>query len=264
MAYVITEPCIGEKDNSCVEVCPVDCIHPTPDEPDYEAAEQLFIDPDECIDCDACVEACPVDAMLRRGPGSERVAGLHRAQRRPLLGKLIPTRSDVVEPDPLRLHAPSAPPRSIRGLHRCSQLALWAGVIAVTIQLIAPFDHGVWLIAYLLLVGSLAPYLLGVGEAALLGNRSVGRAVNAQPALWAAGTIAVPTGVLFGSRLPIALGSLALSAALGSMASAGLASRPQCSPHGRGRLELAYGVLILFMTTSVGVGLILAWDISWF
>ena len=47
MAYVIAEPCIGEKDNSCVEVCPVDCIHPTPDEPDYDNVEQLFIDPEE-------------------------------------------------------------------------------------------------------------------------------------------------------------------------------------------------------------------------
>jgi NAD-dependent dihydropyrimidine dehydrogenase PreA subunit len=64
LTYVIAEPCIGEKDNSCVEVCPVDCIHPTPDEPDYEAQKQLYIDPDECIDCDACVEACPVDACF--------------------------------------------------------------------------------------------------------------------------------------------------------------------------------------------------------
>ena len=63
VAYVINEPCIGVKDNSCVEVCPVDCIHPTPDEPDYDRVEQLFIDPQECIDCDACVEACPVDAI---------------------------------------------------------------------------------------------------------------------------------------------------------------------------------------------------------
>jgi NAD-dependent dihydropyrimidine dehydrogenase PreA subunit len=63
MAYVINEPCIGVKDGSCVEVCPVDCIHPTPDESDYDTAEQLYIDPDECIDCDACVEACPVDAI---------------------------------------------------------------------------------------------------------------------------------------------------------------------------------------------------------
>jgi NAD-dependent dihydropyrimidine dehydrogenase PreA subunit len=47
-----------------VEVCPVDCIHPTPDESDHAEVEQLFIDPDECIDCDACVEACPVDAIF--------------------------------------------------------------------------------------------------------------------------------------------------------------------------------------------------------
>ena len=64
MAYVIAEPCIDTKDNSCVEVCPVDCIHPTPEEPDYDTVEKLFIDPEECIDCDACVEACPVDACF--------------------------------------------------------------------------------------------------------------------------------------------------------------------------------------------------------
>ena len=64
MAYVIAEPCIGTKDNSCVEVCPVDCIHPTPEESNYDAVEQLYIDPEECIDCDACVEACPVDACF--------------------------------------------------------------------------------------------------------------------------------------------------------------------------------------------------------
>jgi len=64
MAYVITEPCIGTKDSSCVEVCPVDCIHPVPGEDGHDEAEQLFINPSECIDCDACVEACPVDAIF--------------------------------------------------------------------------------------------------------------------------------------------------------------------------------------------------------
>ena len=63
MAYVIAEPCIGQKDNSCVEVCPVDCIHPTPDEADYDAVEQLYIDPDECIDCAVCIPECPVNAI---------------------------------------------------------------------------------------------------------------------------------------------------------------------------------------------------------
>ena len=62
MTYVIAEPCIGSKDASCVEVCPVDCIHPTPAEHDFEQAEMLFIDPDECIDCGVCAEACPVHA----------------------------------------------------------------------------------------------------------------------------------------------------------------------------------------------------------
>jgi ferredoxin len=63
VAYVINEPCIGNKDASCTKVCPVDCIHPAPDEPGFADAEQLYIDPDECIDCDACLEECPVDAI---------------------------------------------------------------------------------------------------------------------------------------------------------------------------------------------------------
>jgi NAD-dependent dihydropyrimidine dehydrogenase PreA subunit len=63
MAYVIAEPCIGTKDNSCVQVCPVDCIHPTEAERGFDRQPMLYIDPDECIDCDACVEACPVDAI---------------------------------------------------------------------------------------------------------------------------------------------------------------------------------------------------------
>jgi NAD-dependent dihydropyrimidine dehydrogenase PreA subunit len=57
MTYVITEPCIGTKDASCVEVCPVDCIHSN------DAAEQFFINPEECIDCGACVSTCPVQAI---------------------------------------------------------------------------------------------------------------------------------------------------------------------------------------------------------
>jgi NAD-dependent dihydropyrimidine dehydrogenase PreA subunit len=64
VTYVITSNCIGTKDASCTEVCPVDCIHPTPSEPEFATVEMLYIDPEECIDCDACVEACPVDAIF--------------------------------------------------------------------------------------------------------------------------------------------------------------------------------------------------------
>ena len=55
MPYVITEACIGVKDKSCVDVCPVDCI--------YEGEQMLFIHPDECIDCGACEPECPVTAI---------------------------------------------------------------------------------------------------------------------------------------------------------------------------------------------------------
>jgi len=58
MTYVICEPCIGTKDASCVDVCPVDCIHTT------DEAEVYYIDPDECIDCGACEPVCPVTAIF--------------------------------------------------------------------------------------------------------------------------------------------------------------------------------------------------------
>ena len=64
MAYVIAEPCIGTKDTACVDVCPVDCIHPRKDEAPHESATQLYINPTECIDCGACVPVCPVTAIF--------------------------------------------------------------------------------------------------------------------------------------------------------------------------------------------------------
>ena len=55
MTYVITEPCIGTKDQPCVEVCPVDCI--------YDGGDQLLINPEECRDCGACEPECPVEVI---------------------------------------------------------------------------------------------------------------------------------------------------------------------------------------------------------
>ena len=63
MSHIIAEPCIGTKDVSCVDVCPVDCIHPTKNEPEFETAEMLYIDPEPCIDCALCAEECPVNAI---------------------------------------------------------------------------------------------------------------------------------------------------------------------------------------------------------
>jgi NAD-dependent dihydropyrimidine dehydrogenase PreA subunit len=55
--YVITSACISSRDQSCVAVCPVDCIH--------DAGRMFLIDPVECIDCGACVPECPVEAIYR-------------------------------------------------------------------------------------------------------------------------------------------------------------------------------------------------------
>src|SRR6185437_7101105 len=61
MPHVITQSCCS--DGSCVYACPVNCIHPSPDEPGFATAEMLFIDPVACVDCGACVSACPVGAI---------------------------------------------------------------------------------------------------------------------------------------------------------------------------------------------------------
>ena len=63
MPFVITDPCIETKDTACVDVCPVDCIHPRKDEPEFAQTTILYIHPEECIDCGACVPACPVAAI---------------------------------------------------------------------------------------------------------------------------------------------------------------------------------------------------------
>jgi NAD-dependent dihydropyrimidine dehydrogenase PreA subunit len=64
MTYIITEPCINVKDATCVDVCPVDCIHPRKDEAEFAEVPQLYINPDVCIDCHACIPVCPVAAIF--------------------------------------------------------------------------------------------------------------------------------------------------------------------------------------------------------
>ena len=63
MAYVIAEPCVGTKDTACLDVCPVDAIHPGKADPGAATAAQLYINADVCIDCASCVPVCPVGAI---------------------------------------------------------------------------------------------------------------------------------------------------------------------------------------------------------
>ena len=55
MTMVVTQPCIGCKDKACLPVCPMDCFH--------EDETMLYINPDDCIDCEACVSECPTEAI---------------------------------------------------------------------------------------------------------------------------------------------------------------------------------------------------------
>lgn len=66
MTYVIVEPCIGVKDKSCIDVCPMDCIHGN------DSDEMVYVDPEECIDCAACIPECPVDAIFAEGETPEQ------------------------------------------------------------------------------------------------------------------------------------------------------------------------------------------------
>ncbi|MFP8940202.1 FAD-dependent oxidoreductase [Streptomyces fenghuangensis] len=72
MTHVITQNCCA--DATCVAVCPVNCIHPTPQERDFGSTEMLYVDPGACIDCGACADACPVDAIIPE----DRLSGAQR------------------------------------------------------------------------------------------------------------------------------------------------------------------------------------------
>ena len=109
MTHVITRSCCN--DASCVEVCPVDCIHPTPDEPGYARAEMLYNDPETCIDCAACIDVCPVSAIVPDEdlePGDDRYLRINAAwyENREPVEVAERTREPVTSPDgagPLRV-----------------------------------------------------------------------------------------------------------------------------------------------------------------
>ncbi|WP_280397201.1 FAD-dependent oxidoreductase [Nocardia carnea] len=110
MPYVVTQSCCS--DASCVYACPVNCIHPTPDEPDFRTADMLYVDPAACVDCGACASACPVDAITsskkltdEQKPFIEINADFYRQARpRPILAKPVPAPAiDTAGRGPLRV-----------------------------------------------------------------------------------------------------------------------------------------------------------------
>ena len=62
MSYVIAAPCVDHSDQSCVEVCPVDCIWG-----DLSVDRKMYVDPQGCIECGSCETACPNGAIVPAG-----------------------------------------------------------------------------------------------------------------------------------------------------------------------------------------------------
>lgn len=113
MPHVITSGCCA--DASCVAVCPVDCIHPTPDEPDFGRTPTLYVDPRTCIDCGACVDACPVEAIAPADklPPSQQVFTIRNREHYAISEPAVAADADgaAVAPDraPTPLRFPAAP-----------------------------------------------------------------------------------------------------------------------------------------------------------
>ena len=106
MPYVITEPCIGTKDRSCVDVCPVDCFYNFKDaslnkdvgkEPGKpEDYGMLVIHPDECIHCGACEPECPVDAIFEDSDVPEKYSKYIEINER-AVANLSPAELDAIK-----------------------------------------------------------------------------------------------------------------------------------------------------------------------
>lgn len=141
-------------------------------------------------------------------------------------------------------------------------LAAVATAVAVLLRALQPFDHGIWLIAYLLLVGTLAQFLLAWGQYRLAPGTSAHR-IRAQALLWMIGVVVVPTGVLVGVRLLVALGSVSLLVSLFLFWRATRAEHRSARPDPEPEEAVAYAALLVFMTLSVFVGMVLASDVPW-
>lgn len=142
-------------------------------------------------------------------------------------------------------------------------VALVAAGAAAVLRAATPFEHGIWLVAYLFLVGFLAQILLGSGQDILYrraGRTPVPTLVRVEAALWNLGVLSVPLGVLIDARIAVVIGSCVLLAALALFARS---LSPSPRPHGAIPTAMAYMALLLGMATSVAIGTALAWDIPW-
>jgi hypothetical protein len=147
----------------------------------------------------------------------------------------------------------------------CASLWLAAALVAAVARAIEPFAHGIWLVAYLSLVGFLAQVLLARGQATVLAaapSDADPPPIGAQATLWNAGVVSVPLGVLVGARVFVVLGSVALLTALAAFWRATRSRRSESGAVSAGA-GVGYLALMVFMAGSVLIGTALAWDTPW-
>jgi len=130
---------------------------------------------------------------------------------------------------------------------------------AAVIRAAVSFDNGIWLVAFLLLVGSVAQLLLALGQSALHPEGTAPGRVTAEAILWNVGAVLVPLGTLTGGKAWVVVGSAALVAGLVLFGQSTLESSSGAQP-----LWTLYWILILFMGVSVVTGIALSWAEPWF
>jgi uncharacterized membrane protein len=154
------------------------------------------------------------------------------------------------------LHGP------LRAADVCAAVSLIAALVAAALRIGAPYEHGVWLVAYLVLVGFAAQLLLSRGQSAVSAEPESGTASATRAVLWNLGVVAVPFGVLADSRLAVVCGGAALLAALVTYWRALYPGEGRVR-RGSRTARSAYLALLLVMTASVFAGVALGWDRPW-
>jgi ferredoxin len=103
MAWVITRLCRDCVDQACVDVCPVECIYAYTGDDATKFPNQLYIHPEECIDCGACEPECPWEAIFEDASVPEVFTAdtAHNAQMMDDMDNFeVPTREDHDQPSP--------------------------------------------------------------------------------------------------------------------------------------------------------------------
>ena len=106
MTWVITRLCRDCVDQSCVDVCPVDCIYEHTGDASDAFPNQLFIDPEECINCGVCEPECPWEAIFE----DEQVPEVFAADT-PLNANILDAADDRQVPE--HLEKPTPTPQQI-------------------------------------------------------------------------------------------------------------------------------------------------------